>query len=211
VRDSVRAQRYGSHDAAWLAFYRFFRDECGLESAEPLRGLWEIAESCGWWAPYENVAILQHRHSVLRRDPEGRLHCEDGPAVAYRDGWGVHAWHGTRVPAEWIERRETLTPEMALTWENIEQRRAAAEIVGWHNVLDNLSTKTIDKDPDPQIGELVEVNLPDAGPERFLKVKCGTGRTFALPVPPEMTTALDANAWTYGVDGNILRAIEVRT
>jgi len=61
------------------------------------------------------------------------------------------------------------------------------------------------------IGTLVEVTLPDLGKEKFLKVLCGTGREFAIPVPPEMKTALDANAWTFDLDGNTLRKLEVRT
>jgi hypothetical protein len=157
------------------------------------------------------IIVACRRHRAARFDPEWRLHCEDGPAIECGDGYKVYAWHGTRVPPEWIEDRDALSPETALTWENVEQRRAAAEIVGWHNVLSKLDAKTIDKDADPQVGELLEVELPDAGRERFLKVKCGTGRTFALPVPPDMKTALQANAWSYGVDGDILRAIEVRT
>ena len=211
LRANVDAMRWGSHDAGWLSFYRFFRDECGLECTEPLRGLWEIAESCGWWAPYRGVAILQERHCVLRRDPEGRIHCEDGPAIAYPDGWSIYAWHGTRVPEEWITKRDQLDPATALTWENIEQRRAAAEIIGWARVLDQLDARVIQTDPDPTVGQLLEVDLPDAGRERFLKVRCGTGRIFCLPVPPEMQTALQANAWTYGVDEIDIRTLEIRT
>ncbi len=87
-----------------------------------------------------------------------------------------------------------------MTWQNIEQRRAACEILGWNAILSALDAKTIDRDGDPQIGELVEVSIPDIGRERFLRVRCGTGREFALPVPPDMKTALQANAWTFGFD-----------
>jgi hypothetical protein len=87
-----------------------------------------------------------------------------------------------------------------LTWNNAEERRAAAEIIGWNRVLERLQVRTIDKDRDPHIGELVEVNLPQGrGTARFLKVSCGTGRVFALSVPREMCSALAANAWTYGM------------
>jgi hypothetical protein len=88
----------------------------------------------------------------------------------------------------------------ALHWANVEQRRAACEILGWQHILAELDAKVIDKDADAQIGTLLEVNLPDSGPERFLSVRCGTGRQFALPVPREVDTALAANAWTYGLD-----------
>ena len=36
---------------------------------------------------------------------------------------------------------------------------------------EELDARTIDRDSDPEIGELVEVNLPDAGKERFIRVR----------------------------------------
>ena len=73
----------------------------------------------------------------------------------------------------------------------MDQRAAACEIVGWHNILDQLKARTIDDSGDPVWGKLVEVNLPDSGKERFLDALCGTGRRFALPVPPS-TKSVDA-------------------
>ena len=92
-----------------------------------------------------------------------------------------------------------LTAKIALGQENTEKRRAACEIVGWAKILKDLNAKTINVDA-PQIGTLVEVDLPDSGKEKFLRVMCGTGREFAIPVPREIETALQANLWTYGID-----------
>ena len=64
-------------------------------------------------------------------------------------------------------------------------------------ILDELEAKTLDVNPNPQIGTLLEVDLPDSGKERFIRVKCGTGRFFALPVPPEIRTALEAQQWMW--------------
>lgn len=202
VRDHVWAQVFGNHDAHWLGFYEFFADIGLTETTLAVRGLMTLAKHCGWWAPYDNCVIFQDRPKTIRFDDDKRLHCEDGPAIEYRDGFSVYAWRGTRIPAEWITDKDALNPEIALTHENLEQRRAASEIIGWHVILDRLNAQTIDKDPDPQIGELLEVDLPDVGREKFLRVQCGTGRTFALPVPPDMTTAIQSNAWTYGLDAS---------
>jgi len=102
--------------------------------------------------------------------------------------------------------------EDSFTWSNIEQRRAACEIVGWSNILKQLDAKVIDADPDHEIGTLLEVNLPNSGKERFLKVRCGTGRDgIVLPVPKDMRTALQANAWSYGIDDLKSFKPEVRT
>ena len=143
-------------------------------------------------------------------DDRNILHNENGPAMAFADGWSVYAWHGTRVPSTWIDQRETLTASLALSQRNVELRRAACEILGWHNILAELKPRTINKDADPMIGELLEVDLPESGRERFLRVLCGTGRTFAIPVPPNVQTALEANAWTYGIEPASLKP-EIRT
>ena len=92
-----------------------------------------------------------------------------------------------------------------------EERRAACEILGWANILRELDAKVINEDGDPEIGTLVEVDLPDIGKEKFLRVLCGTKREFALPVPPDMKTALQANAWTFGMDIKDFVVPEVRT
>jgi hypothetical protein len=147
----------------------------------------------------------------ISRDDQGRLHSETGPSILYRDGWALWNWRGVSVPSEWITDKTSLSAKTALGWENIEQRRAACEIVGWARILGELNGKTIDCDDDPEIGELIEVRLPDAGKERFLRVRCGTGREFAIPVPPTMKTALSANAWTYDIPEDLMKTKEFRT
>jgi hypothetical protein len=181
----------------------------GIEQASRLNGLQQIAQSSGWFWPFKNLVILTERHNVLLRDVEGRLHCENGPAIAYKDGFKLWRWHGVSIPEGWVTGQKPTAKE-ALTWPNIEQRRAACEIVGWASILKELKAKVIDQD-DAEIGTLLEVDLPDAGRERFLQVTCGTGRQFALPVPPEVKTALEANMWTFGLDANKSFIPEVRT
>jgi hypothetical protein len=80
------------------------------------------------------------------------------------------------------------------------------------------------------LGELLEVMLPPdrdytlswdgefgpysqrlpPSPARFLRVRCATGRDFVLSVPLQMRTALEANAWTYGMNPEDYQ-LEVRT
>jgi hypothetical protein len=155
--------------------------------------------------------MVSDRPEIILIDADNRAHCETGPSHKWRDGWSLYHWHGVKIPAEWVENKAGLSAKTALTWENIEQRRAACEIVGWAKILKELNAIVIDKDSDPEIGTLLEVDLPDSGKERFIHVKCGTGREFALPVPKDCgDTALAANAWTYGLDGVAYRP-EVRT
>ncbi len=170
-----------------------------------------LVMSCGWTWWHQNVLAISDRPKSIYQDDLGRLHHPAKKAIEYRDGWGFYAWHGVRIPAEWIESPASLTAEIAITWKNIEQRRAACEILGWTNILEKLNTRVVDKDDDPQVGILLECEIPGSGKERFLQVKCGTGRNFCIPVPREMMSALHANMWTYGLDADRSFIPEVRT
>lgn len=165
-------------------------------------------------------------------DPQGRVHCPHGPAVVHRDGTPEFYWRGTRVPSYFIPISDhwrvqypgcdllplnisyrPLTAGEALRHPNTEIRRAACEIVGWHKILEDLSAWVVDRDKDPTIGELLRVRIPaDFGEmeQQFLRVRCGTGRTFALAVPDTCRTALEANAWTYGLSPEDYKP-EIRT
>jgi hypothetical protein len=210
VRGAVQDSVYGQHEAAWLSFYDFFRKLGLIQETDKIQGLAQLAKNSGWILPHEHLCWVSERHNVLMRDNAGRIHNLAGPAIAYPDGWAIYAVHGVRVPADWIEHSNNLDVKTALTWSNIEQRRAAAEILGWERVLNALSPSVVDEDRDPMIGTLLRVDLPDAPRSQFLKVRCGTGRNFVIAVPEHVTTALEANAWTYGLDASDYK-LEVRT
>jgi len=228
VENFISASR--SIDRSWVTPYLYrhdgedairhvFRVASSLDSmvvGEPqilgqLKSAYAVAKECGWVTVYDEAAIVQDRPLHIKMDDQNRLHCEDGPAILYADGFDVYSWHGVRVPEEWIKDKKSLTAKTAITWENTEQRRAACEILGWINVLKELNSRVIDEDADEQVGTLLEVEIPDIGTERFLKVTCGTGRQFAIPVPPDVETALAANAWTFNIEPDVLRMLEVRT
>lgn len=172
-------------------------------------------------------------------DRDANVHGAEGPARVWQDGTTVYCWRGTMCPEawlprptlSWVEARPHLptliprfadykapSPREALQTSNVELRRVAVEIVGWDAIISGLRGIVVDEDPDPQIGTLVRVRIPpppewwNAASEElyFLRVQCGTGRRFALAVPPTMKTARQANAWTYGLDPDEY-APEVRT
>jgi hypothetical protein len=188
----------GSLNAGIISYYAFFKEQCKLENMEDIDGLTDITHQCGWVNMFDTHVYISERPTVIRFDDRELLHCEDGPAIAYEDGFEIYSWHGQRVPGKWIN--EGLTAKDALTCENLEQRRAACEILGWPHILNELDAEVLHEDGDPEIGTLVAVEIPDIGREHFLRVQCGTGREFAIPVPPTCKTALEANAWTYGVE-----------
>lgn len=189
---------YGNMDSYWVAFYKFFQDNFSI--CPDVEEMNDIVDHCSWVTADDKNVYIVDRPSKIKFDEQGRTHCETGPAIEYRDGFGVYIWHGQRVPGWWITNPEKLSEKEFLHHENAEMRRVACEIVGWSTVLERMNSVIIDEDGDPFIGTLVEVDIPEIGKERFLKVLCGTKREFAMPVPPNMKTALEAQAWMQGFD-----------
>lgn len=196
-------------NAGYCSWVDYFNEVCGVKID---RNFLDVTESCGFYWVLDGICFASERPSEINFDEERRLHSETGMSISYKgSGWGLFHWHGTQVPGEWILHKEKLTAKIALTQTNIEQRRAACEIVGWSKILHDLGARTIDRDNDPQIGELVAVKLPDLPNDvKFLRVRCGTGRDFAICVPPNIEKVLDAQAWVTGLDPKDYSTPEVR-
>lgn len=180
-----------------MAFYDAAYSQCPDQSDEFGRQSFynEFEAGLGFYINFGNFAIGVCLPKV-HQDNQNRIHCESGPAIT----WGKskrYFWHGVEVPEDWIEHKDKVKPSLGLTHRNIEQRRALCEILGWDKVLKAAKCRTISED---EMGELLEVDLPDAPGSKFVRVNCPTGRTFCLPVPQEMTTAHQAVAWTYNLD-----------
>lgn len=175
----------------------------------------ELVQSCGGLWVHENVAVIMNRFAEIHfdRSTPPRLHNPVGPALAYRpspDGTVFRTFqvHGTEVPAEWVLNPAGVDPSTALTWQNVEQRRALVTILGWEKVLRGCKIKKLQRDA---FGLLFEADIPDAPATKFVKVVCGTGRTFVLQVEKHVKTALEGVASTYGLRPEEYAELEVRT
>ena len=181
--------------AGWCANVNALHNEHGWNGDTlPIFRLEEaVAKTCFLVCWEDDLVTIIDRPEVIKQDDQKLLHCEDGPAIRFRDGWSVYSWHGNRVPKKWIEDAPTI--DDALHYKDVELRRCAAEIIGWNTILDRLDGRTIDKNGNPLVGEVIEVDIPDIGTERFLRVMCGTNREFALPIPPDIGDAVSAQRW----------------
>ncbi|QWQ40064.1 hypothetical protein KME66_02905 [Streptomyces sp. YPW6] len=186
----------GQHDAAWLAAF----DGHG----ERLAGLAEVARNAGWWWPYEHAVVITERPDVLHRDEAGRLDHGEGPALAYGDGFALHAWRGMPVPAAFLDELPSLAPERIRAEENAELRRVMLEYYGYDRYLTESGAQPVHRD---ETGILWRIALD--GDEDVVMVEVvnstpepdGTYRTYWLRVPPATRTAKDGVAWTFGLEG----------
>jgi len=185
----------------YLAYMSFFLDICDVDIDDDIKEKIKVYTAAQinswWWYPDQDFVMVCDTPEYIDLD-DNRLHSPGRLAIKWRDGWGLAFWKGVNIPNAWIENKPSA--QEVLRTDNIEVRRAGCELIGWVEILKELNAVLIDAHKDPKIGELYEAELPDSGYQRFLKVLCGTGRTFAIPVPPEMQYALQANAWTYGID-----------
>ena len=204
VRNSVGDSVYGQHDASWLSFYAFFREQCDLrEQTDKLVGLTDLCQSAGWAIPHERICWVSERHNVCSLDDEQRIHNETGPAIAYPDGWAIWAHHGVRVPRRVIERPGTLTPAEILGEPNAEVRRVMMERFGPDRLLREANASLIDDER--EFGKLWR--LPVEGDEDLVMVEVvnstaepdGSFKDYWIRVPPSVGSAREAVAWTFDV------------
>ncbi|WP_405870681.1 hypothetical protein OHB11_06790 [Streptomyces zaomyceticus] len=184
----------GQHDAAWLAAF----DGHG----ERLAGLAAVAGHAGWWWPYENVAVVCERPVELHRDEAGRLDRGDGPALAFADGFALHAWRGMPVPAAFLAGLADLTPERIRKEENAELRRVMLEYYGYDRYLTASGARHEHRD---ETGVLWRIELAYDEDVAMVEVvnstpePDGSHRTYWLRVPPRTRTAREGVAWTFGL------------
>lgn len=194
---------YGHHDAAWLAFYDTL-GELGIpETVAPMQGMMEVAKTAGWWWPLTDSVIVTRRPDMLNRDEQGRLHSDSTAAIAYADGWKLWAWHGVLVPQQVIEAPHTLTTDQIINETNAEVKRVMLERYGFDTFMQNTKAEKMDSS---DFGTLWKADLGEGetGDDRYLvmvEVVCpSTDRKYMLRVPPTMTRAREAVAWTFDFD-----------
>ncbi|MEU4324864.1 DUF6745 domain-containing protein [Nonomuraea dietziae] len=212
---------YGQHDAYWIAHYDAWR-RIGGRTFRGLNGqldLWAtLARSCGWWWPMEELCVVSLRPVSVRTE-EQRLHSEQGPAVAYADGWSVHAWRGTRVPW-WVIADPT--PDRIAQEPNIEVRRCAIERLGWEAYIEQAGLRLVATAHDPGNPgfDLLLYDLPDTVWGRRARVLLATNgsverdgrrRRYGLGVPGHLDDPVAAAAWTYGLSTDHYAQLARRT
>ena len=148
---------------------------------------------------HEKFCLVSDFPEKILVDEQNRPHCADGPSHRWRDGWSLYHWHGVRIPDSWLENKDALTVSEIFKETNAEVRRAGCEILGWDKILNGIGATLVNEDGDPQIGTLYRGTIPGLAACGFLKVECGTGREFVIPVPGNLQTALEAQAWIQNV------------
>lgn len=144
-----------------------------------------------------HLALLSEPPVLVKHDGRGLLHSASGPAIAWADGFSIHAWHGTPVPA--LIEDPSFDTAAILSDPELAVRGAMLEMRGYPQTLLNAVPLASDKtgrlwrttERGQRCG-LVELENSTREPD-------GTRKRYFLRVPPDITTPRQAVAWTFGL------------
>jgi len=156
-------------------------------------GLWLF-----WITATQVIAVERPTMRLL----DDRLHCADGPAVAWPTGARYYFWRGIQVAEPIIMQPEALTAQRAVAERNAEVRRIIIERIGHERFLLESKATPIHQD---ETGSLYRVPVMDDEPIVLVHVTNATTepdgslKRYVLRVPPTMQRARQAVAWTFGM------------
>jgi hypothetical protein len=133
---------------------------------------------------------------------EGQLHCADGPAVAWAGGARYFFLRGVRVPEKVILTPDQLTGAEIVAERNLEVQRVMLERFGHDRLILELCATAAHAD---EYGVLYRIRLSRRQTLTLVHVTNatpepdGTRRRYFLRVPPDVRTAHEAVAWTFGL------------
>ncbi len=189
----------------WLPFYEYLCEELpwlpvGPTNKRLLRCYLDVARGVTNCMFLDKVVLVSQAPLVFKTDENGRLHSESGPALRFSDGYQLHVWHGTTVPREVIDNPSAINVDSILKELNAEVRRVKIDRYGMSRFIVDSGAEKIHED---ECGILYKKTLFNDEPIVMVKVlnstpePDGSIKSYFLRVPPTITTAREAVAWTF--------------
>lgn len=165
--------------------------------------LWSrFREAAIAYNPFHKVIFVCDFPSKMSYDERNALHCEDGPAVSFSDGYSLYSWHGVTIEPDVITHPHRLTANRVEFELNAERRRVYIDIYGVSRFLLDTNARVISSD---SCGTLYKKEIRGDEPIVLVRVTNstaepdGTFKDYFLRVPPNIMTAREAVAWTFGM------------
>jgi len=144
IGDHLHYNQYGQCDAHWLATADFFATVFEDTHCMKLIGLMEAVSATGFIWIRPGRVIFCDRPEIAKYDDRGRPHCQDGPALKYRDGYTHYAIHGVPVPEKYIVMpAEQLDFGELIKEPNAAVRMAVIEKFGFRRLMDTVKYKRV--------------------------------------------------------------------
>jgi hypothetical protein len=166
---------------------------------------------------FDDVCFVSEHPTTVSLDDRERVHADNGPAIEYPDGYSVYAWHGiaiSREKAHIVDQPQRITIAEIDEEANVAVRRVMIERFGAARFIKESGAQIVDQDKDPQTGHerilyrrelpadeaIVMVRVTNSSPEPD-----GSYKQYFIRVPPTVTTARQAIAWTFSMQADEYR------
>jgi hypothetical protein len=184
-----------------------FKDRYRLrdEDSRRLKAWLKLFKVAPWYLFFEHVCYVGCAPTEIVQDERRRISSRNGAAVVFPDGCKIWAVDGIHASRKLIEEPSALTAEEIDTEPNSNLRRLMLDIYGVSRFLMDTNAKLIQED---ECGQLYRKDM--ANDEALVVVRVtnktmeadGTYAQYFLRVPPTITTAKEAVAWTFQLPVN---------
>ncbi len=169
---------------------------------QTVRDWTELSRNCFHISWCSKLITVCDRPISVSQNERGRLHNSAGPALEFKDGSKVYALDGVVMPPNILDT-ESITLAQIDSEQNVEVRRLLIQRYGEIKYLQDAGAVEIDSDSN--FGTLYKKAFMQDEPMVMVKVKNttpepdGTHKFYFLRVPPFITTARAAVAWTFNM------------
>jgi hypothetical protein len=199
---------WGAWSSVWLPVEEFALQypDCQAPEFAANLAIWcRLARSATAFSFCREICFVCDRPTEIHFDDAGRLHGENGPAIAFSDGFELYAWNGVTIPKHVVETPEENMVAAIQGEPNAEVRRVMIERYGAGRFIAKASAQIIDSN---RLGTLYRCPMNDDEPLVMIKLvnrtaeQDGSFKEYFLRVPPEIITARAAVAWTFGMNAD---------
>lgn len=167
----------GAFESYIFAYYDYFHNELDIEyEVMDLYKIWKKTLGHDRMWCFDDYCIISEKPILIKINNE-KLHCEDGPAIEYADGFSLYSLNGVRVPEKIVMlSADEITADMILKEQNVEIRREIVRKIGTSRLVEITKSEMIDEDSIEIDGRLEDYELYKVplGNDRFgraLKMK----------------------------------------
>ena len=178
--------------------YQFPEGAC-----DEIANICELFKHSPWYSLFERCCIVGSYGFSVNLDDRLRLHGSEEPAITFSDGYNAWAMNGLIIPRAIARNPDSVTVNSIDNLRNIEVRRMLIERYGADNYLMDSGAELVHED---EYGALYRKEFEDDEPLVMVRVTNstmepdGTYKNYFLRVPPDIETAREAVAWTFGMD-----------
>lgn len=193
------------HFAAFLPFVlgcQFLKEDFFGELQAQIDNLAFLSHYAGGYYFCKDFCFVCPRPVTAFFGTNSLPHHDSGPAMVWQDGYEVYSWKGQILDQRTFQNKDAISCRRIKLIRNIERRRLMIDMYGEARFLQDAGAKVVSED---DYGTLYRLSL--SGDEDMVMVKVqnstaepdGSFKHYYLRVPPHMSNAREAVAWTFGL------------